>query len=255
VKGLTAPGLLKAPLYLQCPPLESFSTGYAFSHADYDTVRAGQHSRPAGKQLRTVQFQTLLVDFSPSWAVWLPSRAGTPQPDPLTTRNALVKLLESGSPFRFRAINPGYWGDGRADLEMMATLRTLSVEERAGEPDARYLDLAFTEYRVPELGRKAKGSARHAGGGRARDLPYKHPVKKGDTLLGLAKKHYGKQGRWRVIAQVNGIRNLSQSGDLYAWARKHHRRYVTIPAVDEDGLVTQVDPDPTRDTEHFDPLG
>lgn len=271
VSGWTEAGLLKVPLTLQCPPLEAFQIQHAFTHQDYDTLRAGQFSRAGSRQLRTVQFQTVLVDFAPEWAVWRqpggfrpPTGQGAPSldgqvadrrlPNPLQVVDELRDMLDSGTPFSFTAAAPTYWGAKRRDLSMMATLRALSVEERAGEPDARYLDLQVTEFRRPALTRKREGRARHAGGGRVRDLPYKHLVRKGDTLAKLAKHYYGRQDRWRTIAQANGARGLSASGDLPEWARKHRAKYVSIPAVNDEGQATQVSTNPTKGTETFDPL-
>lgn len=256
VRGWTAEGLLTHALFLQCPPLETFTIVNGFAHSDYDTLRQGQFSRPSGRQLRTVQFQTLIVDFRPPWAFWAPpvsdsftplvggvahplpqgvggqEEKGAQLPNPLQVADELEEILNSGTPFQFRAANPAYWGASRKDLTMMATLRSMSVEERAGEVDARYFDLSFTEYRRAEVSRKAQG---FQGGGKIRNLPYKHTLQKGDTLTRLAKKYYGSTNRWRNIAKANGVRNLAASGDVYAWGRAQHRKYLTIPAVDKDG--------------------
>jgi hypothetical protein len=167
IRGITKKNLLREAFVFQCPPLEEFGVEYGFTHADYETVSSGQYSRPGGVLLRTLAFDTLFVDYA-TWAL----RQDAPPIEDMTEE--LVELVESGSPFLFTAAHrfpPGGttagWGLTLAgpEVQMPATLRSLRVVERAGEGDARYANMTFTEYRDPVVSRA--GMKRERGGGRA----------------------------------------------------------------------------------------
>ena len=146
---------LRLPFVFQTSPLEEFKVGHAFEHADFMTVRYGQYSRPSGKQLRQVPFAGLILNYKPSWALSGGNIAAMVQ--------ELQSICDSGTPFHLIAFHPG--APYITDLEMDATMRTLDVTEKAGEPDTRYLDITFVEYR--RLGRDTKvdGSGGAGGGG------------------------------------------------------------------------------------------
>jgi hypothetical protein len=212
------PGLTKKAsvptrgLLLQCPPLEEFSVEYAYSYSDYDTIRKGQFSRAGGQQLRTVTFDTIVVD-------------------PETQVRLLRDLLESGSPVQFTAFHvAGSASIGKAqglsemapgvELMMPATLRSLRSTERAGEVDARYVTLGFTEYRDPALQSKARAGSRSfpqnvrlEGSGKATVGGQK--VGGGAvTLSKLARQFYGDPSLWKLIRNANHLSNVSANDPL-----------------------------------------
>jgi hypothetical protein len=148
-KNQTAPGLLAKPFLFQVPPLDSFQVQSSYSYVDYDTVRLGQFSRASGSQLTTVEFNTLLLDYSTSYGVRPDYWAG----DPLEVADELNLILDLGTPVRLVCINADV---GTTELNMPATLRGLSVEQRAGEPDARYVNVQFTEWKSAALTRRRR---------------------------------------------------------------------------------------------------
>jgi nucleoid-associated protein YgaU len=97
----------------------------------------------------------------------------------------------------------------RFDLSMLATMRTLSVEERAGEPDTRYFDIAFTEWKALEVKRARFGSDK---------TQRVHPTP-GQTLRDLAVEYYRDPNKWRVIARANGITGFPPDSDLAKYRR------------------------------------
>ena len=156
---------------------------------------------------------------------------------------------------RLVAWNRGLWR--HPDVNMPVTMRTYSVRERAGEPDSRYFDLSFTEYRRPQLLRR--GYRRNRG----HDLPAlvfidrhgvaheldldeesggvsanprtgvtigtrAHPA----TLRRLSKRYYGENGEWKRIARKNSIHHMGADDTLdklHKRGRKHMR--LTIPRI------------------------
>jgi hypothetical protein len=149
----------------------------------------------------------------------------------------------------------------KPDIRMPVTLRSLSVRERAGEPDARYFDFQFVEYRRPKMRRRG-----YAGHPRKKDLPAVVQVDKygvateavynnggigpGETvgtrqnpatLRMLAKYWYGQPSEWKRIAAKNGLKNWGGSETLDKLGRGGRAyRNLTIPRIvrrrqDDDG--------------------
>lgn len=256
VPGITDGKLLHGDgFYFQCPPLEEFTIEYAADHLDYTTAASGQYSRPGGQQLRVVTFDTLFVDYAWWTVVTRPIEI-----EDLTHR--LVKICESGTPFLLTAAHAmpphGYdtWSETLTgpELQMMATLRTLKVSEKAGEGDARYLNVAFTQYREPFAEEDQKGKPRHKHyrhhwpktvllyhDGTARDKvtsemvgqPPRNPV----TLHRLAKKYYHHPNLWKHISDYpkNRIKNWGADDQLIDYflpkrpKRKEWPIKITIP--------------------------
>jgi hypothetical protein len=159
IPGLTKRGIIpRLGFHFQCPPLEEFTVEYAHSHTDYETIRLGQMSQPGGKQLITVTFDTLVVDYA-TWTVV------ESEIEAESFRRRLKRVCESGTPFLFTAAHefpPGgfqNWSVTEAgpELQMAATLRTFRSTEKAGEGDARYFNVAFVEYRDPVIARRRLG--------------------------------------------------------------------------------------------------
>lgn len=146
IPGLTK-FVLKKPFLFQTPPLNELRRTHSHSHGDYDTLGLGQMSRPGGKMLATITFDTLVVDWDAPWAIM-------GAVDPQDVADEIVEIVEEGFPFALIIGNPSLWP--RNDFTMAATLRSVDVIERSGEVDARYLGVQFTEFRSPELMTKKK---------------------------------------------------------------------------------------------------
>jgi hypothetical protein len=220
-KQHTARHLLDHPFIFQVPPLESFSWSQDYGWEDYTTIEKGTFSRPSAQGLRQISFDTMFVDYDAEFTIvhpvehWvkrkgkkfsdLPRNPTPPRvdptkfgrrkvvwrPDPLKLSRELRHIMNSGTPFWLEVHQQHLWG--RHDLEMMATLRSLSVEERAGEIDSRYISVSYVEWREPEVKKKKKGSK----------FPLRHKVRRGDTLKSLSKKYYGGYGGWKSIKKAN----------------------------------------------------
>lgn len=220
IQGVTPSGLLggKAGIVLQCPPLDAFAVSYAHSHNDYETLSA-QQSRKGVPQLATIQFQTLAVDVA-SYAV----NQDAPSPEAMTAR--LRALCLSGEPFLLDAYHThhGHTPElpGGSEWRGYVTLRQFTATEKAGEGDARYLDVAFTEYRVPKQANTKKrdsppttvrlywdGYAVDAGG---RELA--NPPLVQLTLAWLARHYYHAPHLAQRLGQANSLGNWGATDPL-----------------------------------------
>lgn len=229
IQGMSTPGLLDdAGLLFQCPPTDEFSVDVSHSHTDYETLDL-QHSRKGVPQLQTVSFDTLVVDYG-LYVI------DDDAPEIEVISETLKLICLSGDPFLLTAAHAlpprGYtsWSAALAGPEVQwpATLRSLRITEKAGEGDARYLNVNFVEYRPPvqqrqELGKKRPGgrtfptTARLFADGTARDAsdhvlgtPLTDPV----TLASLATYFYGDAARGADIQRANGLGDWGRNDPL-----------------------------------------
>lgn len=218
IEGLTKKGLLDRRFMFQVPPLDQIEEGYGFNHQEFGTVGSGTFSRPTGRQLRTVSFNTMVVDFKPVWSLLDANDETDWVPDPLKMKSDLVDICESGTPFQLAIHQVAY--DGQYDVRWPAKLTTLQVDQRAGELGTRYLNVTFSEFRDPTVQRKLKGAPRKGppkGTSAGHKLPatvdlvgngtgrWKGHIFHDVTLASLARYFYGSPSRWRAIATRNGI--------------------------------------------------
>jgi len=231
----TRKGVLKKPLRMPIAPLDDFGWDVSYGWTDYDTINKGQFSRRGGRQQRVLSISTLAMDWSAPWATVQQGHAENWRNDqdaygtataPWRLAHRLDWLIGQGTPMMLIVKNPALYSS--PDVQMDVTLRSMTVRERAGEPDSRYFQLDFVEYRAPKVQRKQYGD-RH-------ELPalveinqigVAHEVRRGDkklrgkqrhqigsgnrpaTLRSLAKHFYGSPKKWREIKQRNAGRSTS----------------------------------------------
>jgi hypothetical protein len=226
IKHETAKGVLKHPFFFQVPPLDTFGWDQEYTWNDYVTVHAGTYSRPGGRGLRSVQFDTMFLDYDAPWTLL----GAAHRPSPLAAGHELRQIMNSGTPFRLVVKQAGLWGH-MEDLAMDATLRSVHFEQRAGEVDARYTTLQFTEWRDLNITRKRKG---HRNGGHTK-LPTRYTIQRSSnkTLRDLSKHYYGETKHWRAIVHANRIlrkHNWSPSKPLGEIRKNHpHIKTLLIP--------------------------
>lgn len=247
----TKKGVLKEPMRFQIAPVDEFGWDVAYAWNDYDTISAGQFSRRGGRQLRTIQITTLAMDWSAPWAVVQTGRRERPRDEddyygraggPWKIAKRLDNLVTQGTPLLLIVRNPQLYK--APDVQMIVTLRSANLRERAGEPDARYFDLGFTEYRVPKISRKNYGERSELPAqvvitrkGIAievernnKALPKKRRHRIGSekspaTLRKLAKHYYGTPKEWKRIAKRNDIaKNISGDDSLEKLYKRRKRR-------------------------------
>jgi hypothetical protein len=223
IPGLTGRNHLPRPLYFQCPPLEEMPRAYEWNWNDYPTLGVGTHSAPAYRQLPTVTFNSLFVDDTdiyragaklhagPHFAV-----AGLREGDILKYIAILRDLGDSMTPFALQYGQPNLWG--RWDYLHAVSLRSFQTAERAGEIDARYFTVSFTEYpdapRVRPAPPPAQPGARPGGRSvlatfNSSRLPYNLR-----TLALIAKRYYKAPARWRLIYQASHLSGVGPNTDL-----------------------------------------
>lgn len=270
IPHLTDKGVLHNPFYFQCPPRDTFRVAYAYDHQEYVTVRHGQLSRPVGRNLATISFDTLFIDANYAWTNLRGGRfanetsgkspttglaggrpilqGGVPvteterhlserAPNPKLMVKELHALLVTGTPFELVIGQPRLWGTNDVHWGPVngnaATLRTLDVEERAGELDSRYVSVAFTEYRSAQLIQKKKGPKTKSVSHDqllpltvvvTRDGVVKSPsgrvYLRNATLHKLAKYFYGSYGQWHRITVRGHKINWPPSRSLGEYVHK-----------------------------------
>jgi hypothetical protein len=238
IAGLTNEGYLDEDWRFQVAPMEEFGSESTHAWSDYVTVERGMFSREGGVELMSISFQSLIVDYNPTWASWVGVNDDS-WSDPQAAGEELRELQREGGPFRLVAWNQGMWDN--PDYDLAVTLRSVSVSEKAGEPDARYFDLQFMEYRQQLLERRAYGHQGHSlpmwvvvlnNGIVAEDGGAEHKIgtpNKHATLRHLAKHFYGSSAKWQGIANTNGLEIAADAplSKLVTAARPWRR--LTIP--------------------------
>jgi hypothetical protein len=225
--GLTRRGVLAVPLRFQVPPIGDFQRPYQFNWSTYDTISAGQRSRPMGSQLLEVSFGTMLMDrlaaeASSGVVVW----SGAPDPQRMLDELRYIAGMhpqsrDRPSPFRLTVTQQAVWD--APVINMIATLTSVQPTQQAGDVATESLSLTFLEY--PESATAAQRRA---------DKPERiHTLRAGDDLYELAKRYLHRASSWRLIAGANGIRGVSpgSASELAKWAAKHHKPTLVIPRV------------------------
>lgn len=208
IPGVTDKRLLPVPYYFQCPPTDTFTLNYGHESQTYSVIptgtsRGGQYKRVGGRKLRAVSFSTIVVD----WAEFMirshqDANAANGYDSLQDLVERLQHMAENGSPVHLLAAHD--WAD-EPEIDFYATMPDLALHEQGGEPDARYADVSFEEWRDPVV--QGKSSKKQRRGGKS--WPKTHVLDDDDTLYGLAKTYYGKDGAGRVgaeaIARTNAI--------------------------------------------------
>lgn len=226
-RGLTRGGVLAVPLRFQVPPVGDFQRPDEFNWSTYDTVSAGQRSRPMGSQLLQLQFDTLLLDrlaadASSGVVVW----DGAADPQRMIDELRFIAGLHPASrdrpsPFRLTVTQQAIWDAPIVD--MLATLTALQPTQQAGDIATESLSLTFLEYRESSTAAQRRA-----------DKPERiHTLLAGDDLYELAKRYFHRASSWRLIADANGIKGVSpgSASGLAAWSVKHHKPTLVIPRI------------------------
>lgn len=181
VPNLTDPDVLDSPFFFQSPPIDNFTWTASHTHDDYDTINAGQFSRPSSRQLKSTSFSTLFIDWDAPWAL-------TAAVLPIKVAHQLVAIQDTGTPFRLIVHQAELWGAHHHELDTLATLRSISVEHRGGEPDTRYVSMDVTEFRDPSARSRGPGNRKppmHKLPTSARLVPVYQSTAKHAPLIGV----------------------------------------------------------------------
>lgn len=228
-QGVTDADVLSVALRFQAPATDDFRRAFSHPWSRYDTLRAGQRSRPMGAELLEVPISTLLLDAqaqdaSSGVVVWPWA------PDPQKMISELRTIAGAGpagkrgsaTPFRLTINQPAIWGDEPL-INMLAVLTSVQATQRSGHVGTEFLDLTFLEFVEDEVARKRQP--------KASDKTRYHDLKPGNTLHALALKFYSQPSAWKRIATANGVTGVraGSAAELAAWAKKHSRKRLRIP--------------------------
>lgn len=212
IHGLSSAKVLKKPFWFQCAPLETMPQDYSWNWDDYATIGSGFHSNPQTATLDTFSFTSLFVD-----ADYRHRFAQVKNVHVLSMVKALKAIGDSLRPFQLNFGQPQLWGVW--DVAVAVTMRSLHVEERAGEMDARYFTVAFTEY--PDAATHPLAAITPAGSNskvlQQGVLATLSTAKLSNSMRSLAlisKHYYHETSSWRVIAKASGLTKASANEDL-----------------------------------------
>lgn len=226
--GVTKGEVLQVPFRFQVPAMGNFVRQYQYNWSTFDTVRVGQKSRPDGRQLLVLQINTMFLDThaahgATGTVVW----HGRHNPQKMLEELRWIMGHTPGSQpqvFRLVIAQPAVWGH-KPLVNMLATLLVCAPQQQQDEVGTEYLNATFQEFPEDEdILRKQR--PQHHG-------KTKWKLDHGDTLYEIAKKsHFHQASSWKTIAKANGIKGVSPSSasELAAWAKKHHKTHLVIPA-------------------------
>lgn len=205
--------------HFQCPPLETFGEAGDFNFQDYDTVGGGQHSQRIGRQLKTVQFNTIFVDWDPHWALAGDGSGTYPAQKAV---HHLCHIRDQGAPFHLTAFRAA---EGDYEVDYPATLRHVDWTLQAGENDAYYVACQFSEWTTPDI--EEYLTKQHPNLPKTLDVA-SLPADR-NTLHKLARYYYGDPTKARVIAVYNKITNVPFSEVLTV--KRVGKKKITVPVV------------------------
>lgn len=229
--GLTPKGVLTVPMRFQVPPLGDFRRPYRFNWATFDTVSAGQHSRPMGAQLLEIQIDTMLLDRLAADAtsgvvIW----DGAADPQRVIDELRYIAGMDDArkgkaEPFRLTITQPAVWREPLVSI--VATLTSIEPSQSPGDVGTERLSVGFLQYSELESGRQRRTVKEQR----------RHDLKAGDDLYELAKRYFHTASGWRKIADANGIKGVSpgSEAELAAWAKRHHKTNLVIPRFELQG--------------------
>lgn len=216
VTDLTPRRVLRQPLLLPVVTGEEFSVEEEGLWEEFDTVGAGRFASPAAGEhaeaLKTFSANSMTLTWNPGWLT-------NPDIGPEQVLKTLRAILRKRAIFDLLIVNkpsPGY-----AEFAGFASIRSLSIGLKRGEPDARYLTINLSSHR-----RMSSRRRRH---GKAANLPTTAKLDANDTLRSLAKHYYGTGSLWKLIAAANGIKNWGSEDALIKMDRYKVGDRVKIP--------------------------
>jgi len=174
---------IKKEYLFQCAPLEEFAYESSYDFTNYVAISGGEFDRRYGRKLRTLSFDTLLTDEGASWATAMD--AGSNE-----LVASLLAISEQGQVFQMRVASlPSPSGESvsvtqfeaATRLLMSATVRSVRVAEKAGEPGTKYLSVQCVEHRQPVL---TSGTR-----------PGSNPKTHNKTVLTM---QYGSNKKWKI---------------------------------------------------------
>jgi hypothetical protein len=179
--------LLTPHFRFQCPPLDSFTHDHGHSFQRTTNYQGRESIRRGGRRLVSVPIRTIVVEY----ASWVTEKRW----DLEDMVEAFEKISEEGWSFRLLATHK--YG-GRAEIDMVAVLESCNVTENANEPDARYLDLQFTQSDDPGVTRKANRRS-----GSAKPYPFTITLRKDGTwTTDKPKTHFKPPGGDLTLAAI-----------------------------------------------------
>lgn len=185
-------------LWLPVNP-ETLSVMTAGGYEDITVTQIGERSVFSGDRLREFSLSSFFPrDYNASYCEY------SPVPNPWNAVNRIDRWRREGRVVRLNI-------EGTT-INVIATIRSFSYEERAGNPGDLFYELSLKEY-VPVTFKKysektaekttfTESSASTARTG-SKEIPDSYTVKSGDSLFKISQRVYQDGDKWRTIYNAN----------------------------------------------------
>jgi len=242
----TKPGILPQAFYFQTGPIESFAFESIAEWSDYDTLGRKRFSRPNSVQLIPIAFDTVFMDYLfeevpaalqqyvrnlsalglPATAIdgvsthpyFAPPEARVVELRAIQRSLTPVILTIADSDVLRAPAAPSVGLNTSSQLSLEVTLRNVRDEQRAGEPDARYVNVQFVQYAPIELAQSKRGGTKGTAG--TTKLTIRSLKDDEITVARLARKYYGDASKVASIYALNKpwLQEIARNENLRAIA-------------------------------------
>ena len=200
------------PFYFTTPPAE-ITYGYGVNTGTQNIINRGTIVNYGGPSLRTVSFSSMFpvkqyyeLDNAMRQFVMEPPSGEYQFYDARRAENILRALMEEGKVFELFIRDRQ---TGQTEYKRPSLITAFNTREIGGEPDVKYFDITFQQYRFLKI-RKVPRAGKLPGGNGDRDdekgryLPSPYVVPKRIGIKRLAAQAYHDKSKWKVIFNANG---------------------------------------------------
>ncbi|MFD2671032.1 LysM peptidoglycan-binding domain-containing protein [Marinicrinis sediminis] len=173
----------------------NYELSSSHDYQDFEVNHYGERTVPGFRQLAEISLSSF---FPKHYNATFCEYENIPQP--WEAVNRLKRWQESGEPIRLKITG--------TSINMAATIRSLDIEEKAGEPGDIHFSLKLKEYQFftfPVYALDEEEKVIDPSQRRANTVvnPSRYTVKPGDSLWKISQKNLGDGSKWRKIYELN----------------------------------------------------
>jgi len=183
------------------------------SAKDYSIIGQGPISKIEKPELAEISFESFFPSSDYPFVRPAYHRTAEGRPDPNAYVNDINRWMRSGYPVRFTYVGSNALDD-KTKIFLPMSIVSFERWEEAGSPGDIFYTLKLKEYvfympqkvRVVKQADGTTQTSKQASKRPDERIPAKtYALKKGDTLLAVARSQLGDSGRWREIQQLNRL--------------------------------------------------